>query len=269
MSELPRFRPPVVLALAAQLAALLSTWLVLLGVSRLLDLHVSLLQAASLQGVLAALLGARLGLSRWWWPINLAFVPALVALRDHSLPGWLPLAAFVALLLLNWNAFFERVPLYLTGAATERSLQQRLAGLPAGFRFVDLGCGLAGSLSRLARAYPQARFVGVETAPLTFLIAWLRCLPRRNCRIVFRSLWRVDLAQFEVVYCFLSPAPMPALWRKAVTQMQPTALLISNSFEVPGVAPEERLAVDDWRHSQLLIWRPGARRSPDGSGATG
>jgi len=43
-----------------------------------------LLQAAIMQGALAALLGARLGLSRWWWPINLVFVPALVALRDHS-----------------------------------------------------------------------------------------------------------------------------------------------------------------------------------------
>lgn len=268
MSDSPRFRPPILLALGAQLAALLLTWLVLLAAARLLGLHVSLLQAAILQGALAALLGARLGLSRWWWPINLAFVPALVALRDHSLPGWLPLAAFAALLLLNWNAFFERVPLYLTGRAAERRLAERLAGLPANFRFVDLGCGLAGSLSRLAQAYPQARFVGVETAPLAFVIAWLRCLPRRNCRIVLRSLWRVDLARYEVVYCFLSPAPMPALWRKACVQMRPDALLISNSFEVPGVEPEERLAVDDWRQSQLLLWHPGAPR-PDDPQASG
>ncbi|MCW3147321.1 class I SAM-dependent methyltransferase [Stutzerimonas stutzeri] len=264
-----RSRLPILTALCAQFAAVLLTWLLLLGALRLLDVRLSLLQAAVVQGVIAALLGARLGLSSWWLPINLGFVPGLALLQNHSLPTWLPAAALVLLLLLNWNAFVERVPLYLTGTATERCLQQRLRALPGHFRFVDLGCGLAGSLSRLARAFPQARFVGVETAPLTFAIAWLRCLPRSNCRIVFRNLWRVDLADFEVVYCFLSPAPMPALWRKASAQMRADALLISNSFGVPGVEPEERLAVSDWRDSQLLIWRPGGRRSPDGQGATG
>jgi hypothetical protein len=48
------------------------------------------------------------------------------------------------------------------------------------------------------------------------------------------------------------------LWEKASEEMRPGALLISNSFEVPGVEAQEVLPVDDWRHSRLLIWRPGA-----------
>ncbi|UPQ82326.1 class I SAM-dependent methyltransferase [Pseudomonas knackmussii] len=260
----PLVRFPAVLALLSQLSSLLVSWLLLLVLARLLGWHVSLLTAAWLQGLLAAVFGHLFGLSRWWLPINLTFVPGLVLLQDHALPPWLLLVGFIVLLLLNWNALTERVPLYLTGTAAEQRLIERLATLPAGFRFVDLGSGLGGTLLRLARAYPTAQFVGVETAPLTFALCWLRCLLQRNCRVRFRSFWREPLGNYEVVYCFLSPAPMSALWLKACEEMRPGALLISNSFEVPGVAAEEVLAIDDWRHSRLLLWRPGANVQPDG-----
>lgn len=262
-------RFPALVALASQLASLLVSWLLLLALARLAGWHVSLLTAALLQGSLAAVIGHLLGLSRWWLPINLAFVPGLVLLQDHALPPWSLLVGFLVLFLLNGNALIERVPLYLTGTAAERRLAERLAQLPDGFRFVDLGSGLGGTLVRLAQAYPSAHFVGVETAPLTFALCWLRCLFQRNCRVRFRSFWREPLGHYDVVYCFLSPAPMPALWRKACAEMRPDALLISNSFEVPGIDAQESLPVDDWRHSRLLIWRPGAEAQPDGRSASG
>lgn len=251
-------RYPALLALLSQISSLMICWVIVLVLARWLGWHFSLLGAACLQGMLAALIGQFFGLSRWWLPINLGFVPGLVLLQEHSLPPWMLLAGFVVLLMLNWNALTERVPLYLTGSATEQCLALRLASMPAGFRFIDLGCGLGGTLLRLSRAYPQAQFVGVETAPLTFALCWLRCLLQRNCRIRFRSLWREPLAGYDVVYCFLSPAPMPALWRKAVAEMSAGALLISNSFEVPDIVAQEILPVDDWRHSRLLIWQPGS-----------
>lgn len=251
-------RSPALLALFSQLSSLFISWLLLLLLARLAGWPVSLLGAACLQGALAALIGQLSGLSRWWLPINLGFVPGLVLLQDHSMPPWLLLAGFVVLLLFNWNALTERVPLYLTGTAAEQRLVQRLAPLPAGFRFVDLGSGLGGTLLRLARSFPNGHFVGVETAPLTFVLCWLRCLFQRNCRVRFRSFWHEPLGEYDVVYCFLSPAPMPALWKKAGKEMRPGALLISNSFEVPGVEAEEILSIEDWRHSRLLIWRPGA-----------
>ncbi|MCQ4257013.1 class I SAM-dependent methyltransferase [Stutzerimonas stutzeri] len=261
-------RSPALLALFSQLLSLILCWLLILILARTAGWHLTLLAAAWLQGTMAALIGGRCGLSRWWLPINLGFVPGLVLLQDHALPPWLLLVGFVVLLLLNWNALTERVPLYLTGTAAEGQLIHRLAQLPDGFRFVDLGSGLGGTLLRLAQTYPNAHFVGVETAPLTFALCWLRCLLQPNCRVRFRSIWRESLADYDVVYCFLSPAPMPALWQKARAEMRPHALLISNSFEVPGVAPQEVLPIEDWRHSRLLIWRPGADAQPDGRAAS-
>ena len=254
MLERLRTRYPAILALLAQLLAVLTVALSLLVAARLGSWRPTLWQAALAQAALAAALGHWLGLRRWWLALNLVFVPGLLALQYRQWPAWWFLAAFLLLLLVNWNSFRERVPLYLSGARSRQRLSERLAALPADFRFVDLGCGLGGTLLHLARDYPQARLSGVETAPLVFLLAWLRCLPYRNCRVRYRSLWREPLGDCDVVYCFLSPAPMAGLWAKARREMHPGALLISNSFEIPDVPPGEVIELDDWRGSRLLIW---------------
>lgn len=254
MLETLRLRYPAVLALIAQCLALAGVAASLWVAARLGDWRPTLWQAAVAQGALAAALGHWLGLRRWWLPLNLAFIPGLLALQSREWPAWWFLAAFLLLLLINWNSFRERVPLYLSGADTRRRLSRRLATLPEDFRFVDLGCGLGGTLAQLARDYPKARLVGVETAPLVFLLAWLRCLPYRNCTVRYRSLWREDLSCHDVAYCFLSPAPMVELWAKVQREMRPGSLLISNSFEIPGVPAREVIELNDWRDSRLLLW---------------
>ncbi|HCW96485.1 MAG TPA: trans-aconitate methyltransferase [Pseudomonas sp.] len=263
-----RRRLPVLVALFAQVIAVVIVWLLLYTLALAFGLRLGGIPAALLQGAVAAAVGQCLGLSKWWLPINLGFVPGLLLVQEQALPPSLLLAGFGLLLALNWNAIGERVPLYLTGRAAEQRLLQHLEQRPAGFTFIDLGCGLGGTLARLARACPEGCFVGVETAPLSFLLAWLRCLPRRNCRVRLRSLWREDLGRYDVVYCFLSPAPMPALWDKARREMRRDAQLISNSFAVPGKTPEEQWPIDDWRQSSLLLYRPAAH-PPDGPRATG
>jgi hypothetical protein len=100
---------------------------------------------------------------------------------------------------------------------------------------------------------PDARLAGVETAPLNWLIARLRLAGRADIRLA--SLWQTDLADADLVYAYLSPAAMPRLWEKARAEMKPGSLLVSNSFAVPGEAPDEIVELDDLTHSRLLIWR--------------
>ncbi|WP_339486895.1 class I SAM-dependent methyltransferase [Pseudomonas sp. EL_65y_Pfl2_R95] len=251
-------RYPALVALLAQLLATALLTAVVLAANHLAGWRFGWLTAGLLQGLMAATLGRWLGLSRWWWWLNLGFVPALLAFGGAPLPSWVFLAAFLLLLLFNWNSFTERVPLYLTGAQGTQLLAGIIAQQPAPLRFVDLGCGPAGPLLTLARQFPTGQFVGVETAPLSYLLAKFRALFQSNCSIRYQSLWRTDLAEFNVLYCFLSPAPMAALWQKSVQEMRPGALFVSNTFEVPGVAPEQTLQLNDWRDSSLLLWRiPG------------
>jgi hypothetical protein len=52
---------------------------------------------------------------------------------------------------------------------------------------------------------------------------------------------------------------MQALWLKTRTEMKPLSLLISNSFPIPGVTPENTLEVADRRQTNLFCYRPGGQ----------
>jgi len=191
------------------------------------------------EGVIAAILSLRWGLARWWIPLQLVLPLTAGTALMLDLPSWVFLAAFAALALVFWNASSDRVPLYLTNRTTWRALVDLLPEKP-GARFLDVGSGIGGTMLFLAARRPDMTFTGIESAPLPFALAWLRLklagLP--NVRLHYGDFWNHDLGTAEVVYCFLSPEPMPKLFDKATREMRPGSLFISNSFAVnrPGIA---------------------------------
>jgi hypothetical protein len=58
-----------------------------------------------------------------------------------------------------------------------------------------------------------------------------------------------------MVYAFLSPEPMSALWAKANKEMKPGRRFISHSFAVPGVPPDRELPVAGRSGARLLVWK--------------
>jgi len=220
-----------------------------------MDLAVPRLSVLLAQGAMAALASYLVGLAWWWVPIQLLLPPAVLLAGGLGLPGWLPLAAFVLLALVFWNSARDRVPFYLSSRATAAAVAGLLPADP-GVRVIDLGCGFGGLAARLARARPDAVVTGIESAPFPFAIAWLyhRLVGPANLVIRYGDMWRVDLGHWDVVYCFLSPAPMARLYDKVKAERAAGGLFISNSFAVPGVAAERVIAIDDRRHSKLLIW---------------
>lgn len=212
------------------------------------------LAAAVVQGACAALAAYKLESPSWWIAIHFCFAPLAVGAGTLSIPpGWY-LGAFVVSLLLFWRTDKSRVPLYLTNATAAAAVARLLPARPC--HVVDLGCGDGGLLRQLARARPDCEFVGVEHAPLPWLLARLRTARLDNVYVRYGDLWKLQLGLFDVAYAFLSPAPMPDLWRKATAEMAPGALLISNSFPVPGVAPDATAEVGDRRGTRLHVYRP-------------
>lgn len=252
-----REHAPLRLALLAQLGGAGLVFLLVLGLARFSQvdfLKVPLLLAL-LQGGMAAMIAQRQRAPRWWLPIHLGFLPLAVFVHNLDIaPGWF-LAGFALLLLIFWRTDRSRVPLYLSNAATAQAL---LSIIPAqACRVIDLGCGEGGLLRQLAEARPDCRFVGIEHAPLTWLLARLRTHDKPNLSIRYGNFWNEPLGGYAVIYAFLSPAPMPRLWIKACAETTPAALLVSNSFAVEGVEPETTITVDDRRQTRLFLYRPG------------
>lgn len=252
-----RWRPfPLIIAVLAQI---LSAALVFGAAAILVEVaeaRVPLVAILAAQGAVAALFGARFGLAKWWIPLHIALPPAAATAMTLAVPAWVYLAIFIILLLVFWNVVHERVPLYLSNRLTWSALADLLPDRP-GLAFLDAGSGLGGTLAHLARQRPDGRFAGIESAPLPFALCWLRLrlLGLANTHLKYDNFWDEDLSRYDMVYCFLSPEPMPALYRKACAEMRPGSLIISNSFDVPGVPADEIVEIPDRRHTRLFVWR--------------
>lgn len=241
-------------ALKALAAQLLGWALVVAGCAALGRPFAASLPLAALQGVLAAALGHLLKSERWWLLIHLAFSPALVLALRLDLPPAVPLAVLAGLTFVFWTTFRGEVPLFLSSRAAADAL---LGLLPprAGLHVLDLGAGTGGLLRRLARARADARFTGIEHAPLPWLVARLAARGLDNLAIRRGDLWRAPLREADVVYVFLSPRVMPRLWEKARAEMRPGSLLVSSSFAVPDIDPERVIEVADRRGARLYCYR--------------
>lgn len=218
--------------------------------------HTSILGLAFFAGILAVVAGRIMHLGKAWLVLAAIATPALVLVPVYRPPSWLfPLIA-LGLAGFYINGVREKVPLYLSNTITERALAD-LFQKAGGGTFIDLGCGLGGVVDRIARASPESHVTGVETAPLSYLFSWFRivALGRRNAHVLFRSIWDTDVGDADVVYAFLSPAPMARLFEKLQAEMKPGSIFISNSFAVPDREPDEVIGLDDTRQTQLLIWR--------------
>lgn len=247
MSLLRRL-PPVLRALLAQALAFgMLVVLVRMG------LRFSPLVWVLLQAVLAVFLSRWLELSPRWGFMQAALPFLVRALWGVPIPAWVYLLLFLGLALVFGGGLLTRVPLYHASEDAWEKLEDLLPDRP-GLRFVDLGCGFGGPVAHLARVRPGSTFTGVEASPLTWLVAWLRCLPLGNARIRLGSLWRVDLADFDVAYAFLSPVPMPELWAKVRREMKPGSRFISHSFEVPNETPHRVIPVKGRDGARLMLW---------------
>lgn len=238
-------------ALLAQLVGLATAVLLAWGMPRLLRDPWLL---AIVQGIAAALAARALHQPAWWPPMHLLFVPALLAATTLHLPSEIYLLVFVVLALVFWGTAHGDVPLFLSSRAVFEALVD-ITDDERARRFVDLGAGVGSVAVPLAQHYPLLAVEAWEKAPLPWAITAWRGRKLPNFSAPRRSLWECDLAQFDVVFAFLSPAPMPELGEKVRREMRPGSLFVSSSFPVPGWQPESAFELDDRRGTVLYCYR--------------
>jgi len=214
---------------------------------------VGLVGLVGLQGAVAAAWTAARRLPWWWVPTQALFLPLAAWLHSADPPLWPFPLAFALLLGIYWSTFRTRVPLYLSGPAVWEALADQIPLRP-GIRLIDIGSGLGGLLLDLERKRPDCKLHGMEIAPLTWAIARIRmAFAASRCRMVRGDYGALDLGEFDVVFAFLSPAAMPALWLQAGRQMRPGSRLISCEFGIPGATPTRTLPVRG-QTRELYVW---------------
>jgi SAM-dependent methyltransferase len=208
---------------------------------------------AFIQAVAACAVAVALRSAYWWLAIHLVFTPLAFAAYPPRVPPEAWLAGFVVFALVFWSSYRTQVPLFLTNRKTAEAVAQ---WLPQGaVTVLDLGCGIGSFLAAFSQHRPDARLVGIESAPLPFLIARWRMRRHPAVTVIRGDFFACPWAQFDLIYAFLSPAPMLAVWEKARREMRPGSLFVSNSFEIPEVEPEQIINVADSRQTRLLVFK--------------
>lgn len=234
-------RTPALEALLIQLLSFVLVWVIASALSMLATMQLTVAVAAILQGGIAAMIARWRRMASWWIPIHLLFPVAVLVLHAARLPSWIFLLAFVVLLALYWTTFRTQVPFYPSNRATWEAVASLLPS-DRPVRFLDIGSGLGGLVLHLATRRPKSVFAGIEVAPLPWSVSALRSRfgrhrrHQRNGPVFLRGDYRrLDFAAYDVVFAYLSPAAMPALWEKARAEMRPGALLLSYEFAIPDV----------------------------------
>lgn len=229
-------RIPALQALLIQFVALLLVASLAWLLPRVSTLGFGLWGASLLQAVCAAVMSAMSGMRRWWIAIHLLFAPGALFFTTFDVPPWIFLALFVLSSALYWQTFRTQVPYYPSARAIRGAVAALLP--EQGGHFIDIGSGFGGLVLDLARQRPGWRCSGIELAPLPWAISSVRArLCASRARFLRGDYEALDFSQFDVVFAYLSPAAMPALWRHAKAQMRPGTLLLSYEFPIPGVAP--------------------------------
>jgi Methyltransferase domain len=246
-------RPPAVRALLVQLAALLPC----AGVALSLDAighGLTLFQAVLLQGFIAMLMTWKLGLAPWWRLIQLLFPLALLVTSAFGLPPVFYLVVFIVLLGWYWSTFRTQVPYFPSSQPVWEAVAAALPERP-GLRVIDVGSGLGGMTLHLARLRPDIECTGIELAPLPWLYSFLRAkITGNRARFIRGDYEKIHFGDYDLVFAYLSPAVMNALYAKAAREMKAGALLISYEFAIPPYIPDKTILTTEGA-PPLYLWR--------------
>lgn len=254
-SEIAQSRvSPAIHALIIQIGSLFFCLIISLFLRTIFSSPPTILFYVFLQAAVAASFSFLRGMDWWWHIIQFVFPILVLIFLFAEIPSIYYFIIFIVLAMLYWSTFATQVPYFPSKASLVPAL---LSILPPhkSLCFVDIGSGLGGLLIRLSHIRDESLFFGLEIAPLPWLISYFRGrICRSQAHFILGNYESLNFGDFDVVFAYLSPAVMPAIWQKALSEMKEGSLLLSYEFIIPDVMPDLRINIipDD---PILYVWR--------------
>lgn len=108
----------------------------------------------------------------------------------------------------------------------------------------ELGCGQAGFLRAARKKFPQAKLVGFEYSFLPYVIAQIQnSLSKSKISIKKKNIFKVDLSEADVLYCYLNLLTMRKLEDKIKAEGKKGLKIISYQFPLPSLQTKEILEI--------------------------
>jgi hypothetical protein len=112
---------------------------------------------------------------------------------------------------------------------------------------IELGSGWGTLAIPLARAHPQRQIICYELSSIPWLFLRLSAVLLRlhNIETHHKSFQDADLSSAAVVVCYLFPQGMTLLAPKLESELAPKAIIVSNTFALPGWKPAQEVRLQD------------------------
>lgn len=120
---------------------------------------------------------------------------------------------------------------------------------------IEPGAGWGALTFALAIRFPACPVIAVELSPLPWLFLQVqqRLLYRQpNVQIIFGDFHRLRFHGADLVACYLTPRAMARLAPKLREELNPGALVVSNSFGLPGWRPIDTIEIPDDADGNLV-----------------
>lgn len=165
-------------------------------------------------------------------------------------------AVVTGILLVAAYVGITGVPPTPTAPRVARLILDMLPSEPAGPVY-DLGSGFGTLAIAIAGRARHRRVVGIERSPLPWAVSrLLAALVRRpNLTLRLGDYRRASLGDAAVVVCYLSPGAGPDLRATLDAELRPGAVVIANTFAIPGWTPAETRTADDLYRSRVYLYR--------------
>ncbi len=244
---------PATLAIVIQVIALIAVLLSVIIISHVSTVRLSLWTLVLLQSLIATTLCQLAGMAIWWRWIHGIFPLAIYGMSLWAVPNEVYLIGFLVSLSLFWTTFRSQVPFFPSRPIVWQKVAE-LIPQDKPIRMIDIGSGLGDLSMHIAKAHPNSQIEGIEIAPLPWLVSTVRAWWRRSsAKFHIGNYHELNFAQYDLVFAYLSPAAMSALWQKAQQEMQAGSMLVSYEFEIIGVKPT--FTIDNGPQAPIIyVW---------------
>jgi 16S rRNA A1518/A1519 N6-dimethyltransferase RsmA/KsgA/DIM1 with predicted DNA glycosylase/AP lyase activity len=104
----------------------------------------------------------------------------------------------------------------------------------------ELGAGKAGFLRAVEQKFRNLELTGVEYSWWPYILARIQViLSGSRIKLVRKNIFKVNLKDADVIYCFLSDTMMKKLEKKIKEECRPNTMVISYNFPFPNIESEK------------------------------
>ncbi len=118
---------------------------------------------------------------------------------------------------------------------------------------VELGCGWGGLAIAAAKSNPDKHITGVELSLFPYIFSKLRIKPS-NTSIVHKNIYNFNLAESDIVLCYLSNSHMKNLEEKMTSELKSGSIVISSTFVFAKKQPHKIITLSGIYETKIYIY---------------